>query len=151
MSNPPVIQLAARRMNPPPAMPKPVPNDREAKTIALCVKYCQLLAAMDVGFEVDPTDEQIHANRGNHLPRATRILPKLVGLSPHMVTGAAPLSAGELAAKAAVAQALYGFRSGEELEPAEALFMRIFAGEVAGYLAAQAEQAAEARRVARSV
>ncbi|WP_036027522.1 hypothetical protein [Bradyrhizobium yuanmingense] len=154
MSNPPVIQLDERRANPAPATSKPEPKsaatDRQSKIISLCVQYCQLLAAMDVGFEVDPTGDRRFAAAGDHCRKAARILPKLVGLSPHMVTGAPPLTADELAAKAAVAQALYGFRSGEELEPDERLFMRIFSGEVAGYLTALSEQALEARLAARS-
>jgi hypothetical protein len=148
MTNPPVIHLAERRTGAAPAMPKPKANDRRSKIIRLCVQYCQLIAASDAGFSADPSGDRGFATAGNHLRRAVRLLPKLVGLSPHMVTGAEPLSADELAAKAAVAQALYGFRSGEELEPDEQLFMRFFAGEVAGYLEAQAAAAAEARRAA---
>ncbi|WP_342283061.1 hypothetical protein WKW75_24045 [Bradyrhizobium ottawaense] len=109
-----------------------------------------MLGAMDAGFTADPTGNCDFASAGNHVRRAARILPKLVGLSPHMVTGADPLTAEELRAKAAVAQALYGFRNGEELEPSERLFMRFFAGEVAGYLEAQAFEAMEARHAARN-
>lgn len=154
MSNPPVIQLDERRTNPASATskrePKSLTTDRQSKIISLCVQYCQLLAAMDAGFEVDPTGDRRFAAAGNHVRKAAGLLPKLVALSPHMVTGAPPLTADELAAKAAVAQALYGFRSGEELEPDERLFMRFFSGEVAGYLAALSEQALEARLAARS-
>lgn len=150
MSNPPVIHLDERRTSPAPAISRSAATDRRSKTIALCVQYCQLLGAMDAGFAADPTGDCGFAAAGNHVRRAARILPKLVGLSPHMVTGADPLSVDELRAKAAVAQALYGFRSGEELEPDERLFMRFFAGEVAGYLEAQADLAAEACRAARN-
>ncbi|TGN75937.1 hypothetical protein EOW77_0032225 [Bradyrhizobium yuanmingense] len=153
MSNPPVIHLDERRASPAPATPKPAPKStagRQTKIIGLCVQYCQLLAAMDAGFDADPTSDRRFAAAGNHVRRAARILPKLVGLSPHMVAGAEPLNADELAAKAAVAQALYGFRNGEELEPDERLFMRFFAGEVAGHLTARADEAMEARIAART-
>lgn len=150
MANPPVINLAERRPVAAPAMPKSKATDRRSKIIRLCVQYCQLIAANDAGFAADPSGDAGFATAGNHLRRAARLLPKIVALSPHMVTGAEPLSADELAAKASVAQALYGLRSGEELEPDERLFMRFFAGEVAGHLIARAEEAAEARRAARS-
>jgi hypothetical protein len=148
MLNPPVIQLSERRAAAAPAMPKPQANDRRSKVIRLCVQYCQMIGAMDAGYAADPSGDCSFATAGNHLRRATRLLPKLVALSPHMVTGAEPLSADELKAKAAVAQALYGFRSGEEPEPGELLFLKFFAGEVAAHLEAQATQAAEARRAA---
>ncbi|UFW75482.1 hypothetical protein [Bradyrhizobium sp. WU425] len=148
MTNPPVLHLVARRQSPAPAAPKVAATDREGKIIALCVQYCQLLGAMDAGFAADPTGNCEFASATNHVRRAVRILPKLVALSPHMVTGAEPLSANELRAKAAVAQALYGFRSGEELERDERLFMTFFAGEVAGHLEARAVEAAEAYHAA---
>lgn len=96
MANPAVIQLAERRPVAAPAMPKPKATDRRLRIIRLCVQYCQLIGANDAGFTADPSGDGGFATAGNHLRRAARLLPKLVGLSPHMVTGADPLTADEL-------------------------------------------------------
>ncbi|MDA9396400.1 hypothetical protein WN73_38475 [Bradyrhizobium sp. CCBAU 45394] len=110
--------------------------DREAQIIRLSVKYLQLLAANEAGFKADPTGDSVFASVGNHIGKAKRSLIKLVGLSPHAVPCAAPLSEHELRAKVAVARALYGFQSGEELESDELIYLRFVLGEVEDFFSA---------------
>ncbi|MET4512568.1 hypothetical protein [Bradyrhizobium sp. I1.7.5] len=107
--------------------------DRSAETISLSVKYMQLIGAHDGGFLADPTDDCEFASAGHHLGKAHKLLSKLVGLSPHGVGGASPLSQEEVRAKVAVARALYGFRRGEELDDDERMFLRFLLGEVADF------------------
>lgn len=108
------------------------PN-RSTEAIRLSVKYMQLIGAHDGGFLADPTGDCEFASAGHHLGKAHKLLIKLVGLSPHGVGGASPLSQEELRAKVAVGRALHGFRRGEELDGDETMFLRFLLGEVADF------------------
>lgn len=113
MTNPPVIHLAERRKAPAAsAKIAGKAQDRQSAIISLCVKYCQLLASYDAGFDADPTGDNEFAGTGRQTFRARRILMKLVALNPHQSNGADPITENEARAMTAVLRSLYGLRNG---------------------------------------
>jgi len=151
MTNPPVIHLAERRKAPAmPAKRAGKAQDRQSAIISLCVKYCQLLAAYDAGFDADPTGDSEFAGTGRQTFRALRLLTKIVALSPHQSAGAEALSENEARAMTAVLCSLYGLRNGEELLPEEKTFVSFFASCLTDYFGhCVAYRASEDCRVAR--
>ena len=112
------------------------PDTGRSKIIEQCVIYVQCLAAYDAGFRVDHTGDADYAGKGRQISKARRAMAKLVGLSPYLRTGAAPLTALELHAKAGVLAAMYGLRNQEQPDKIEQAYIRFFAGEVSDFLAA---------------
>ena len=107
-----------------------------SKIIEQCVIYVQQLAAYDAGFKVDHTGDCDHASKGRQIKKARRALFKLICLSPHMRSGAPPLTSLKLHAKVGVVAAMYGLRKGEHPSDDEQTYIRFFAGEVSDFLAA---------------
>jgi hypothetical protein len=104
-----------------------VASDRRSKIIALSVRYLQLVAAFEAGFQADPTGNAEFATKGRLTARAGRILLKLAGSAPF--PGDMTLSLDELRAKAAVLKQLCIFEEDSELSEAERAFTAVFASE----------------------
>lgn len=98
--------------------------------------YVQNLAAHEAGFRVDVTGNSEYAGSGRRIKNANRAMLKLIALSRHFKAGAAPLTAHELHAKAIVLAGMYGLCNDERLDPIEMAYVRMFAGEVSDFLAA---------------
>lgn len=94
----------------------------------------QNLAAYDAGFNVDETEDCSYASGGGHMKRAGRAMVRLIVLNPHCRSGAPPVTAVELRAMAGVLSAAYGMRDGEDLNPIESAYIRLFAGSVSDFL-----------------
>jgi hypothetical protein len=107
-----------------------------SEIIKQCVIYVQQLAAYDAGMSVDRSGNFDYAGSGREVRKARRAMLKLIALSPPCKTGAAPLTALELHAKADVLTAMYGLRDDEEPDHVERAYIRFFAAEVTDFLAA---------------
>jgi hypothetical protein len=92
-------RTASKSKNKPKAKTTTPPDTGRSKIIEQCVIYVQCLAAYDAGFSVDHTGDSDCAGKGRQISKARRAMSKLIGLSPYLRAGAAPLTALELYAK----------------------------------------------------
>jgi hypothetical protein len=100
--------------------------------------YVQCLAAFDAAFTVDGTGDSEYVDHAG-IKKSHRAMVRLIGLSPHKVPGAPPLTTLELYAKAKVLEAMYGLKEDAEPNEIELAYIRFFAGEVSDYLVAGGE------------